>query len=76
MGQWNRGLVDNIDLRTPGRGTPNIASPQPGRGLSRPLIELIEMPSDEQLLTVARILCLEQTVQARLDREAAERGAS
>lgn len=45
----------------------------PGRGLSRPLKELIGIPSDEQLLTAARILGLVEGVQRRLDREAAAR---
>lgn len=45
-----------------------------GRGLSRPLIELIEIPSDEQLRTIARILGLVEVVQRRLDREAKAAG--
>ncbi len=44
-----------------------------GGGLSRPLIELIPIPSDDQLRAVARILGLAGAVQQRLDREARER---
>lgn len=48
-------------------------------GLSRPLIELIDMPSDEQIRTLARIFglyeggSLYESIKQRLDREAAER---
>lgn len=50
-----------------------ISYPQADRSLSRPLKELIGIPSDEQLLTAARILGLVDAVQRRLDREAARR---
>lgn len=46
-------------------------------GLSRPLIELIEMPSDEQIRTLARIFglfeggSLYESIKERLDRESA-----
>lgn len=48
-------------------------TPPANRGLSRPLKDLIGIPSDEQLLTAARILGLVDAVQRRLDREAAAR---
>lgn len=51
-------------------------SETPRRGLSRPLIELIEIPDPERLRTIARILGLVDVVQRRLDREAAERKTS
>ncbi|WP_125633612.1 hypothetical protein [Nonomuraea sp. WAC 01424] len=51
----------------------NTPNPVEGRGLSRPLVELIDMPSPEQLRRVARLLGLVDVVQRRLDREAAER---
>ncbi|MFB4265254.1 hypothetical protein [Nonomuraea sp. GTA35] len=46
------------------------------RGLSRPLKELIDPPSPEQLRTVIRILGLVEAVQHRLDREAAQQAAA
>lgn len=48
-------------------------------GLSRPLIELIAMPSDEQIRTLARIFGLfeggplYESIKARLERESADR---
>ena len=40
-----------------------------GRGLSRPLKELIEWPSDEQFRTIARVLGLVEAVEQRLSRD-------
>lgn len=51
-------------------------------GLSRPLIELIDMPSDDQIRTIARIFglyeggSLYESVKERLDRETKSAGES
>lgn len=42
------------------------------RGLSRPLIELIDLPSPDQCRTIVRVLGLVDVVQQRLDRECLE----
>jgi hypothetical protein len=73
-GEWS--VANSSSPQTANHSVSDRTRETAARGLSLPLIELIDIPGPEQLRTIARTLGLVDAVQQRLDREAAERKAS